>query len=98
MNALTLDGSPVNSTIGRAVETFTKHDIDEATKAGIQIGEEFADHRHRVEMYDLKEEYRRLSNALAAAIAGIDGVLSEEMRKTLEQAYKHSQGVIHGKG
>ena len=98
MNALTLDGFPINSTIGKAaVETFTKQDIDEATQAGIRVGEEFSEHKHRVAMYELKDEYRLLTNALAGALLALDGgKLTPEMRKCLDGALQRAEEISNG--
>lgn len=103
MNTLTLDGAPINSTIGR-VETFTKQDIEDATEAGIKIGQDFAEHqwkgralRAEADHHELKDEYRLLTNALAGALLALDGgKLTPEMRKTLDAALERAEEIGNG--
>ena len=99
MNALTLDGFPINSTIGKAsVETFTKQDIDDAQNAGIEIGMQMAEHNTKITVLAANKDRDLFANALLGAVAALDnGVLYSDVRKLIDAALERAEEISNGK-
>ena len=94
MNALTLDGYPVNSSL---IEKYTAADLASVHEQGRKLGREFAENLYKVQFNDLKAEYRLLTNALAGALLALDGgKLTPEMRKTLDGALQRAEEICNG--